>query len=102
MRLAEKERQRLVKGKAGPPAAAVVVGPSDEELQQLKAKADANMAALLQEEEVKKVTHLLPLHRCGTRRRLHVASRDFSLLQIKLCMPEPKRNHDGDALQQTQ
>ena len=64
LRLAEKERQRLVKGKTGPPAAAVVVGPSDEELQQLKAIADANMAALLEEEEVKKVrslTDLLPV-----------------------------------------
>ncbi|KAK9831130.1 hypothetical protein WJX74_004458 [Apatococcus lobatus] len=54
LRLAEKERQRLVKGKTGPPATAVVVGPSDEELKQLKAIADANMAALLEEEEVKK------------------------------------------------
>lgn len=55
LRLAEKERQRLVKSKTGAPATAVAAGPSDEELKQLKAIADANMAALLQEEEVKKV-----------------------------------------------
>ncbi|KAK9867354.1 hypothetical protein WJX84_001740, partial [Apatococcus fuscideae] len=54
LRLAEKERQRLVKSKTGAPATAVAAGPSDEELKQLKAIADANMAALLQEEEVKK------------------------------------------------
>ena len=60
LRLAEKERQRL-KGNApggvaaGPAgAAAGAAGPSKEELAELEAVADANMAALLEEEAVKK------------------------------------------------
>lgn len=52
LRLAEKERQRVKsKGAAG----AAQTGPSQEELAALEVQANANMAALLQEEEVKKV-----------------------------------------------
>jgi hypothetical protein len=52
LRLAEKERQRF-KGKVAastPPA-----GPSNQDLEELEAQANANMAALLEEEETRKV-----------------------------------------------
>ena len=55
LKLAEKERQRALKGREAAPED----GVSQEELAALSAKADANMAALLQEEAALKVSHLL-------------------------------------------
>jgi hypothetical protein len=52
LRLAEKERQRLKSRNA---AGGAQTGPSEEDLASLEAQANANMAALLEEEEVKKV-----------------------------------------------
>ncbi len=52
LRLAEKERQRM---KSKSAAGGAQAGPSEEELAALEAQANANMAALLEEEEVKKV-----------------------------------------------
>ena len=52
LRLAEKERQRI---KSKSAAGGTQAGPSQEELAALEAQANANMAALLEEEEVKKV-----------------------------------------------
>ncbi|KAK9828842.1 hypothetical protein WJX72_002378 [[Myrmecia] bisecta] len=55
LRLAEKERQRFRnKGGAAGSAASLRNGPSHEELEQLEALANANMAALLQEEAAQK------------------------------------------------
>ncbi|BDA43432.1 probable serine/threonine-protein phosphatase 6 regulatory ankyrin repeat subunit [Coccomyxa sp. Obi] len=51
LRLAEKERQRI---KSKSAAGGAQAGPSQEELAALEAQANANMAALLEEEEVKK------------------------------------------------
>lgn len=51
LKLAEKERQRALKAKEAVPED----GVSQEELAALNAKADANMAALLQEEAALKV-----------------------------------------------
>ncbi len=51
LKLAEKERQRALKAKEAVPEDSV----SQEELAALNAKADANMAALLQEEADLKV-----------------------------------------------
>ena len=52
LKLAEKERQRALKAKEAVPED----GVSQEELAALNAKADANMAALLQEEADQKVS----------------------------------------------
>lgn len=58
LKLAEKERQRALKAKEAVPED----GVSKEELAALNAKADANMAALLQEEAAQKVRPCLLLH----------------------------------------
>jgi len=55
LKLAEKERQRAMKAKEAIPED----GVSQEELAVLNAKADANMAALLQEEAALKVSGLM-------------------------------------------
>ena len=55
LKLAEKERQRALKAKEAVPEN----GVSQEELAALNAKADANMAALLQEEAALKASLLL-------------------------------------------
>ena len=54
LKLAEKERQRAQKAKDAVPED----GVSQEDLDALNAKADANMAALLQEEAALKVSFL--------------------------------------------
>ncbi len=59
LRLAEKERQRI---KSKTVASGAQTGPSQEELASLEAQANANMAALLEEEEVKKVRPNTPNH----------------------------------------
>ena len=62
LRLAEKERARIkAKAPGGVPSTAAA-GPSDEQLAALEAAADANMAALLQEEEVQKASVPSPLN----------------------------------------
>ena len=55
LRLAEKERQRVKAKAPAASATAAACGPSKQELEQLEAVANANMAALLQEEAVQKV-----------------------------------------------
>ena len=60
LRLAEKERARVKAKAPGGVPAATAAGPSDEQLAAMEAAADANMAALLQEEEVQKARALVP------------------------------------------
>ena len=61
LKLAEKERQRVLKAKEAVPED----GVSQEELAALNARADANMAALLQEEAALKASLPLPQYRCS-------------------------------------